>query len=435
MSEAKIALLIDMDNIIYASENFGLGRFQINPIIEVLKDKGRLIIKRAYADWNRHYVYRFEIQDLAIDLIELPQRGPVNKNSTDIKMVVDAMEIAMSMSHIDTFAIVTGDKDFFPLITKLREHNLQVIGIGVRESTSGLLVQNCDEFIYYNNLVESRRLTSDLDRENIYQLLVDTIHSLHRDGKERIQASFVKKSMLRKRPDFHEGNFGFNSFSGFLKVAAQKGFVNLDVEPKTGILEVSAPPTADLSPENGDKSEQNNMENYLTILNSVGLRPMPADIQKRIFEDICSLLKKPRDNQSLILNDMIEEIAEVYERDKVRIHKSMVRDMVRMMMYIGSFKDFRNRWLTSYTTPIAHYRCDKTIYWTRCLWLIHILKYDSKLTNLPQACKILFGSPDRRAELARMLKFLKLQKLISETRTDGKREYQVQVDRYFIPWK
>ncbi|MBN1879125.1 NYN domain-containing protein [bacterium] len=443
MSEARIVLLIDMDNIIYASENTGLGRFQVTPIIEILKEKGRLIIKRAYADWREHHDYRYEIQDHAIDLIELPQRGRTNKNSTDIKMVVDAMEIAMTLKHVDTFAIVTGDKDFFPLVSKLREYSFQIIGFGVFESTSDLLVQNCDEFIYYNNLVKSQRLTSDIDKENIFNLLISAVKALLKDGLEFVPAAQIRKTILRKNPAFHVGNFGFKSFSGFLRAGMKQGYIRLKNNPQTGFLEIGLPrpPALELEPEsinavNEDmETDDGEFDSYSSVLNSVGLRPWDPESRQKIIRDFKKLTLEPRDPGDMVLTALIDDLVEQYQKDNVKIHKSQIRDIIRMMMYVGSFKDSKGRLVTSYSAPIESFNLAKTLSWVNALCLVHVLKFDPTLSKPTEAAKLLFGTGNRVPELQKLISSMESLDLIKTSKTGSETEYKVTTDRYFAPWK
>lgn len=437
MSESRIALLIDMDNIIYASENAGLGRFQVTPILEILKERGRLLIKRAYADWRRQHDYRYEIQDHAIDLIELPQRGKTNKNSTDIKMVVDAMEIALTLENVDTFAIVTGDKDFFPLVTKLREHSFQIIGFGVFESTADLLVQNCDEFIYYNNLAKSYRLTSEIDRENIYNLLVSAVKAMLRDGQEFVSAMQIKKTILRKNPAFHFGNFGFKSFTAFLRAGVRHGHIRMQNNPQTGLLEVGLPRASQSgagSENAAGEVDEESPEDYTVVLNSVGLRPWEPSLRRKVIRDLKKLASEQRDPTDRVLSALIDDLSEEYEKASIKIHKSQIRDIVRMLMYVGSFKDRRNRWITSYSTPIDAFNLDRAYHWTNCLCMIHILKYDPVLSHPGDAARLLFGGGQRRGDLKKLMNSLISSKLIKEAKSGKDTVYKVLSDRYFLPW-
>ncbi len=440
MSEARIALFIDMDNIIYASENTGLGRFLVTPIVEVLKEKGRLIIKRAYADWRTHHEYRYEIQDHGIDLIELPQRGRSNKNSTDIKMVVDAMEIALTLKHVDTFAFVTGDKDFFPLVSKLREYSFSIIGFGVFESTSDLLVQNCDEFIYYNNLVQSQRLTSEIDKENIFNQLTGAVQILLKDGSEFISAAQVRKAILRKNPAFHVGNFGFKSFSGFLRAGMKQGFIRLKNNPQSGLLEIGL--NREQSQENppdgtvqDSTTEDDTFGSYLSILNSVGLRPWNPDLRKKVLRDFRKVLTETKDPNDLFLSALIDDLADQYEKTGIKVHKSQIRDIIRMLMYVGSFKDTKDNLITSYSTPISTYNLTKAQHWTDSLCLLHILKYDPVLTDPAEAAKILFGSEKHTQHINKLLESMLELNLIRVSKAGSETRYLVISDRYFVPWK
>jgi len=438
MSDSRIVLLIDMDNIIYASENNGLGRFQVTPIIELLKEKGRLIIKRAYADWRRHHDYRYEIQDHAIDLIEMPQRGKTNKNGTDIKMVVDAMEIAMTLKHVDTFAIVTGDKDFFPLVSKLREYSFNIIGFGVYESTAQLLMQNCDEFIYYNNLVKSQRLTSEIDKENIYNQLVRAVKAVLRDDREYTNAVQIRKTILRKNPAFHVGDYGFRSFTGFLRAGVKNGHIRLQKNPQTGYLEVGLPRVTQAvisEGEIGTEAEDDSPMDYNAVLNSVGLRPWDPAMRRRVILDLKKLVQDAGDSDDLILSDLIDDLAEMYEKKKQKIHKSQIRDIVRMLMYIGCFKDLRGRYVNSYSIPIKLSSLAKANFWVNCLCMINIIQFDNSVSNPGDAARILFGAANRRADIKKLLSSMVTSNIIKETKSGNELAYKVITDRYFATWR
>ncbi len=159
--EQRLSLFIDFENIALGVRDAQYKKFDINLVLQRLIEKGRIVVKKAYADWTRYAEYKREFHEAAIELIEIPQRGYTGKNSADIRMVVDAMDLAASKGHIDTFVILSGDSDFSPLVSKLKENGKRVIGLGVKNSTSDLLIANCDEFIFYEDLVrETRALPS-----------------------------------------------------------------------------------------------------------------------------------------------------------------------------------------------------------------------------------------------------------------------------------
>jgi uncharacterized protein (TIGR00288 family) len=240
----QLAVFIDFENLA-----LGLAvdeTFEIRRVLDRLLEKGKVIVKVAYADWDRFRPYTQKLHENGIELIEIPRRATSGKNSADIRLCVDAMDLAWSKEHIDTFAILSGDSDFSPLVAKLKENGKQVIGLGMRESTSPLLANACDEFIYYEDLVggsrgrggRSSRAPKDTEAE--FNLLVETVRALERDTSGLIQASLVKDTMKRKRPTFSEGALGYGSFSEMLEAARDAGFVTLRKDERSGTYAVTA---------------------------------------------------------------------------------------------------------------------------------------------------------------------------------------------------
>src|SRR5687768_14062176 len=208
--ERTLAVFFDFENI-GIGLNLRRDRFDIGKVVERLVEKGKLVVKKAYADWSRFAQYTAPLHEAAIELIEIPRRGQTGKNSADIRLCVDAMDLAYSKDHIDTFVIVSGDSDFSPLVSKLKELGKHVIGLGMTESTSDLLRDNCDEFIYYEDLGQAPAMPVGQDlqvpetKRKVFALLMDSLHALRRENKEVIGASMVKDTMKRKKPSFNEG--------------------------------------------------------------------------------------------------------------------------------------------------------------------------------------------------------------------------------------
>ncbi len=237
--ESSLAVLVDFENMARPGAK-GRGDFDIHLVLDRLADKGRVLVKRAYADWNRYRDARHELQSAGLGLIEMPSAREGAKNRADIQMAVDAMEIAYSREHVDSFVIVSGDSDFTPLVGKLRELNKRVTGVGNRESASLLLVANCDEFIYYDNLVTAAKRSSARgggDKDPI-ELVRATLEALQREGTEWPLASVVKDTMRRKYPAFGESDLGFSTFSKFLEDAARRGVLRLETDPRSGTYRV-----------------------------------------------------------------------------------------------------------------------------------------------------------------------------------------------------
>jgi len=239
--ESSLAVLVDFENMARPGAK-GRDDFDIHLVLNRLAEKGRVLVKRAYADWSRYRDARHELQNAGLGLIEMPSAREGAKNRADIQMAVDAMELAYSREHVDNFVIVSGDSDFTPLVGKLRELNKRVIGVGNRESASELLIANCDEFIFYDSLAAkaggtSPRRTGGAE-VNPVQLLQETLTALQREGVEWPLASVAKDSMRRKYPAFDESDHGYSTFSKFLEDASAKGMIRLETDPRSGTYRV-----------------------------------------------------------------------------------------------------------------------------------------------------------------------------------------------------
>ncbi len=241
--DRKIAVFIDMDNVVLGARDAKFDKFDIGLVLGRLVEKGDLIVKRAYADWTNHPNYKRGMHEAAIELIDIPESRMTGKNSADIKMVVDALELAFTKPHIDTFALVSGDSDFSPLVSKLRENDKHIIGIGVKNSSSRLLIDNCDEFVLYDDLARatSRRRApvrgaKDLPKvkQEAFALLMETIAALQREGKDTIQGSLVKDTIKRKQPQFNEEYHGYSSFGRLLEDAQRHGLIKLRKDARSG---------------------------------------------------------------------------------------------------------------------------------------------------------------------------------------------------------
>lgn len=237
--ERKQALFIDFENIAIGLRESKHKTFDITLVLKRLVEKGKLMVKRAYADWDHYKEYKRPFHEAAIELIDIPQKKYSGKNSADIRLVVDAMDLAHGKEHLDTFVIVSGDSDFSPLVSKLRENNKYVIGMGVKNSSSELLVDNCDEFIYYEDLLRATKKAAPVQhlpekQGEVFALLTDAIQALQRENKEVLWGSMVKQTIKRKRPDFDEGYYGYSSFSKLLEDAAKHGILELKKDQRSG---------------------------------------------------------------------------------------------------------------------------------------------------------------------------------------------------------
>ena len=237
--ERKIAMFVDFENIALGVRDSEVRTFDMTLILERLLEKGKIIVKKAYADWERYSDYKRPFHEAAIELIDIPQKFYSGKNSADIKMVVDAMDLCYSKEHLDTFVLVSGDSDFSPLVSKLKENNKYVIGLGVKNSSSSLLIDNCDEFIYYEDVWRDTQRVPRLDHlapkeAECFQLMCESIVALLRENKEVLWGSLVKQTMQRKRPSFAEGYYGYGTFTELLEDAERKNIIRLRRDQRSG---------------------------------------------------------------------------------------------------------------------------------------------------------------------------------------------------------
>ncbi len=257
----SMALFCDFENVALGVRDLGHERFDIKPILERLLLKGSIVVKKAYCDWDRYKAFKATMHEANFELIEIPHVRQSGKNSADIRLVVDALDLCYTKSHVNTFVIISGDSDFSPLVSKLRENNKQVIGVGVRQSTSDLLVANCDEFIFYDDLVresqraqvrrerpeaqpaprrtpaEEKKRKDELDtrRRAGIELAVQTFDALvYERGDGKIWASVLKEAIKRRKPDFSESVYGFKAFGNLLEEAQARGLLEFGRDDKSG---------------------------------------------------------------------------------------------------------------------------------------------------------------------------------------------------------
>ncbi len=225
-----LAVFVDFENLA-----LGLGKepFDVQRVLARLVEKGDIVVKRAYADWKRYADQRNPLHEAAFELIEIPGRGISGKNSADIRLCVDAMDLAASKPHINTFVIVSGDSDFSPLVSKLKENGKQVIGLGTQASTSSLLRDNCHEFIYYEDLKaaaldEPGEVPAANEKQaKAFRLLLESLQALRRENRDVLWSSLIKETIKRKRPSFNEAFYGYKSFGRLLEDAARRGLIEL----------------------------------------------------------------------------------------------------------------------------------------------------------------------------------------------------------------
>jgi uncharacterized protein (TIGR00288 family) len=257
--DGNLALFCDFENIALGVRDAKLSRFNIQRILERLLVKGSIVTKKAYCDWERYKEFKAPMHEAAFELIEIPHVRMSGKNSADIRMVVDALDLCYTKEHIDTFVIISGDSDFSPLVSKLRENAKTVIGIGVKNSTSDLLMSSCDEFIFYDDLVAEhakpkRRPSAkkaskksapskaaktkepDDPAQQAIDLVIETTEALYaeRGDRTKLWGSMIKQTLKRRRPGFNEAFYGFGSFSDLLEEAQSRGLLELEMDDRSG---------------------------------------------------------------------------------------------------------------------------------------------------------------------------------------------------------
>ena len=238
-AERTIALFIDFENIAIGVREAKYKKFDVDLLLTRLLEKGKVVVKRAYCDWDRFPDYKRELHEAAIELIEIPGRAYSGKNSADIRMAVDAMDMSWAKEHINLFVVASGDSDFSPLVSKLKENGKGVIGVGVKNSSSDLLIDNCDEFIFYEDLVRGVQevppvAAKDKKQAEVFKLLIDSIKALMRENKEILWGSMVKQTMQRKKPTFNEEYYGYDTFSDLLEDAQEKKIIKIKKDTKSG---------------------------------------------------------------------------------------------------------------------------------------------------------------------------------------------------------
>ncbi len=272
----SMAVFCDFENVALGVREAKYEKFDIGKVLERLLLKGSIVVKKAYCDWERYKDFKAPMHSASFELIEIPHVRQSGKNSADIRMVVDALDLCYTKAHVDTFVIVSGDSDFSPLVSKLRENDKTVIGVGVKKSTSDLLVAACDEFIYYDDLVREKRRPAarkaaakpaakpaakapaeapaegtpvpgkKSDEEKVQEavdMIADTVEALvkERGEDEPIWGSMVKQALKRRNPGFNESYYGFRLFTGLLQEAARRGAVTLERDEKSANYRVRLP--------------------------------------------------------------------------------------------------------------------------------------------------------------------------------------------------
>jgi uncharacterized protein (TIGR00288 family) len=260
-ANTTMAVFLDLENIAIGAQESHYPSFSIQKVLERLLLKGHIVVKKAYCDFGRYATFKRDLHEAAFELIEIPHVRQSGKNSADIRMVVDALDLCYTKGHVDTFVIISGDSDFSPLVSKLRENAKKVVGVGVKNSSSDLFISNCDEFIYYDDLVraepartrrrasagstESRPPVGEVkgpSLEKAFGQLVETLEAItqERAAGEPVWGSMIKQALQRRNPGFNQRAYGFRSFNDMLLEAQKRGLLTLEADGKSGDCKVQA---------------------------------------------------------------------------------------------------------------------------------------------------------------------------------------------------
>jgi uncharacterized protein (TIGR00288 family) len=251
-SNATMAVFLDLENIALGARDAHYPAFDVQKVLERLLLKGQIVVKKAYCDFDRYKEFKRSLHEAAFELIEIPHVRQSGKNSADIRMVVDALDLCYTKGHVDTFAIISGDSDFSPLVSKLRENAKTVVGVGVKNSTSDLFINNCDQFLYYDDLVRAepsttrKRSAADESKgpsvAKALDILVETLEAItqEREEDESIWGSMIKQAIKRRNPGFNERAYGFRSFNDLLLEGQKRGLLKLEADEKSGGYTVRA---------------------------------------------------------------------------------------------------------------------------------------------------------------------------------------------------
>jgi len=424
--ENNLAVLIDFENIAAGTEKEGLGRFDVETLMRHIKDKGRILVARSYADWGRFSRFKQSLLTSNVTMMELTSHGMQDKNRADIAMVVDALEMAFTKDYIDAYVVVSGDSDFTPMVLKMRELNKRVIGIGTRKSTSRLLIQACDEFNFYDTIVQpkqkrARKTTGKRDAlSSAFDLLEEALDGLQRENPESPLASIVKSAMLRKSPDFAEGDLGFSSFARFLEAARDAKVVRIGRDRKSGGYRVdSADSPVDIDEEDvlvesskdGDWSDPYLPEtagDYVTTLDKAGLHPLAAPTRLAVLEaleEVVAARKKRR--RKTTIKYVVEDLQKKLRRTHPDLPPGHIKGLLNGLMLAGELIHRDGTAIRSHTAAFTLGKDAQGLNQALTKLLLRTLKKaEADLSKTEALAELLYGDGDRRREVEETLAYL-----------------------------
>lgn len=451
--ENNLAVLIDFENIAAGTEKEGLGRFDVETLIQRVKDKGRILVARSYADWGRFSRFKQSLLTANVTMMELTSHGMQDKNRADIAMVVDALELAFTRGYVDTFVLVSGDSDFTPLVLKLRELNKRVIGIGTRKSTSRLLIQACDEFMFYDMVVMPKRRKPAGQADEIqaaFELLEEALDGLQRENPDPPLASVVKSAVLRKSPDFNEIELGFNSFARFLEAAQEASIVRIIRDTKSGGYRIDArdeapavrarterprsrdreqprerepepetePETDEvlLAEEPAEESGRPWVDEYLPAgteiwidsLNQAHLHPLGAPTRMAVLEALEQVVaERQKRRRKTTLPFVRDDLKHKLRRTHPDLPDNLLRDILQALSQAGELKHRDGTAIRSGAAPFTLHKDATELNEALVrLYLAHLREAGCDLSDTALLSELMYGDRDRKREIEETLAHL-----------------------------
>ena len=351
--ENNLAVLIDFENVAAGAQKEGLGKFEVGLVMDRFKEKGRILVARSYADWGRFARFKKGLLMEGVQLFELTSHGMNDKNRADVALVVDCMELAFTKDYVDTFVIISGDSDFTPLVMKLKEMNKRVIGCGTRRSTSRLIVEACDEFVFYDSLARERSskkvrtrkkrvaeptaTTEELSLEDSLELLVDTLSGIRRESSGAIHGSRLKQAMLRKEPTFSETDLGYSSFMKFLENCQEEGLIRIDEDTKAGGYRVDLLDSNEAEEESPFGFSDGPRELYLR-LRKQGIEALTPDLKQEVIDAVVEhMADRERRKRRATVAWVAEDVARLVRKQHPELKGRLLRNVVMTMHKAGAF--------------------------------------------------------------------------------------------------
>jgi hypothetical protein len=452
--EDNIALLIDFENIAAGTEKENLGRFKIDALINRLKDKGRILVARAFGDWGRFARFKQDLLAANVTMMELTSHGMQDKNRADIAMVVDCLELAFTRAYVDTYVVVSGDSDFTPLVLKLRELNKRVIGVGTRGSTSRLIINACDEFIFYDTLIQTRErhvpkaTTRKLPKgsSKAMEILLEALEGLQREDPTPPLASVVKTAMLRRRPDFTENDLTFTSFTRFLESAQDAGIVTLHRDKKSGgyridaveetvddVLEVAPLPERPRPARaSAPKKEEAYEDPYfpagsdaiVAAMLDAKLGPMAAPTRMAALEALCEAVDdRNKKRRRVTIAFVQEDVKKLLRRTHPDLSARAIRDLLTTLMNAGQFIHKDATPIRSANAPFMLSKDASKLNHAYVEYALgRLLATGTDLGNVSVIAELFLGDPARTRDIETILAWLATRGPVEEPGSDGDQE-------------